>query len=97
MDSPGSVLDAHQAAIDAAYHARDRPAFRTAIRAFVRAGRREAARAMQAIGEAFGSLEAFGETQREAVRPKWDRRVPDPRGRSRRRERGVREPAGAGS
>ncbi len=41
----GSVLDAHQDEIDAAYLARDWPAYRAAIRAFVRAGRREAARA----------------------------------------------------
>ncbi len=47
---PGSVLDDHQDALDAAYLARDRPAFQTAIRAFARAGRREAERARQAIG-----------------------------------------------
>ncbi len=42
---PGALIDAHQDEIDAAYLARDWPAYRAAIRAFVRAGRREAARA----------------------------------------------------
>ncbi len=41
----GSVLDAHQDAIDAAYRRRDRPAYRAAIRAFVRAGLAEIERA----------------------------------------------------
>ncbi len=94
---PGSVLDDHQDALDASYHARDRPGFRTAIRAFARAGRREAKRARLAIGEASGCLEALGETQRDAVRPGVrDRRASDSGVLSRRRERGVREPAGAG-
>ncbi len=42
---PGAVLDAHQDEIDAAYLARDWPAYRAAIRAFASAGRREAERA----------------------------------------------------
>jgi hypothetical protein len=41
----GAVLDAHQDEIDAAYLARDWPAYRAAIRAFASAGRREAERA----------------------------------------------------
>ncbi len=94
---PGAVLDDHQDALDAAYHARDWPGFRTAVRAFARAGRREAERARQAIGEASGCLEALAETQREAVRPGVrDRRASDSGVLSRRRERGAREPAGAG-
>jgi hypothetical protein len=36
--APGSALDAHQDEIDAAYLARNWPAYRAAIRAFVRAG-----------------------------------------------------------
>jgi hypothetical protein len=42
---PGSVLDAHEDAITDAYLARDWPLFRSAIRAFVRAGLREIERA----------------------------------------------------
>lgn len=42
---PGSVLDDHHVAIDAAFLAGDWPAFRSAIREFARSGRREAARA----------------------------------------------------
>jgi hypothetical protein len=42
---PGAVLDAHQEAIDAAYLARDWPAYRASIRAFVRAGLAEIERA----------------------------------------------------
>jgi len=38
-----------------------------------------------------------GEAQRNALYVKRGRRVPDPRVRSRRRERGVREHTGAGS
>lgn len=95
---PGSVLDVHEDTIDAAHHAGDRPAFRAAIRAFARAGRREAERAWQAIGEASGSLEALGETQGDAVLPGVrDRRASDFGVLSRRREHGVREHAGAGS
>ncbi len=37
-----------------------------------------------------------GEAQRDELHAKRGRRLPDPKVRSRRRERGVREPAGAG-
>ncbi len=42
-------------------------------------------------------LAADGEAQRDELHAKRGRRLPDPKVRSRRRERGVREPAGAGS
>jgi hypothetical protein len=38
-----------------------------------------------------------GEAKRDELHAKRGRRLPDPKVRSRRRERGVREPAGAGS
>ncbi len=42
-------------------------------------------------------LDDNGEAQRDALHAKRDHRVPEPRVPSRRRERRVREPAGAGS
>ncbi len=94
---PGAVLDAHQEAIDAAYLARDWPAYRAAIRAFVRAGLREIERAKRAMEKAAESLAAPGEPQSDALRADRDRRASPPWVRSRRRERGVLEPAPAGA
>ncbi|MDP9477211.1 MAG: hypothetical protein M3R38_16290 [Actinomycetota bacterium] len=94
---PGAVLDAHQDAIDAAYLARDWPAYRASIRAFVRAGLREIERAKRAMEKAAESLAAPGEPQSDALRADRDRRAIAPWVRSRRRERGVLEPAGAGA
>ena len=42
-------------------------------------------------------LDDDGEAQREVLHAKRGRRVPEPRVRARRRERGVGEPAGVGS
>ncbi|MDP9478122.1 MAG: hypothetical protein M3R38_20985 [Actinomycetota bacterium] len=94
---PGAVLDAHQDAIDAAYLAQDWPAYRAAIRGFVRAGLLEIERAKRAMEEAAESLAAPGETQSDALRADRDRRASAPWVRSRRRERGVLEPAPAGA
>ena len=85
----GSVLDAHQNAIDAAYLTRDWPAYRAAVRELVKAGLRENGRVKRAI-EAAEAPPARGEPQR-------DRRASSSGVRSRRREHGVREPAGAGA
>ncbi|MDP9478431.1 MAG: hypothetical protein M3R38_22575, partial [Actinomycetota bacterium] len=80
---PGAVLDAHADAIDAAYLGRDWPAYRAAIRAFVRAGLREIERAKRAMEKAAESLAAPGEPQSDALRADRDRRAIAPWVRSR--------------
>ncbi len=89
-------LDEPERRINAACEERDMFAYRIATREFVQAGLRGIERAKRARGEADEFLAAPGETQSDALRADRDRRASDPGFRSRRRERGVREPAGAG-
>lgn len=79
-----------------AHVARDMFAYRIAVREWVQAALREIERVQRTI-EVAETPAVAGEVQRDALHAKWGRRVPDPRVRSRRRERGVREPAGSGS
>jgi hypothetical protein len=89
-------LDEPERRIDAACEARDMPAYRIATRPWVRAGLVEIERAQRARDEA-GDPVARAEAQRDVLRADRDRRASDIGVRSRRRERGAREPIPAGA
>ncbi len=71
-------------------------AYHAAIRGYIKAVLRAIERAKRAV-ETSEAPAARGEAQRDALRADRDRRASGSGARSRRRERGVREPAGAGA
>ncbi len=89
-------LDGPERRINAACEERDMFALRIAYREWVQAGLEGVKRAQRARDEAEDPV-ARAEAQRGVLRADRDRRASDIGVRSRRRERGVREPAGAGS
>ncbi|MDP9480203.1 MAG: hypothetical protein M3R38_31835 [Actinomycetota bacterium] len=89
-------LDGPERRINAACEERDMFVLRIAYREWVQAGLEGVKRAQRARDEAEDPV-ARAEAQRDVLRVDRDRRASDIGVRSRRRERGVREPAGAGS